>query len=51
MVAVAPFLGWLNEVQRPALIVAGLLLGLALLLEIRKEVSGRKTRARSEPQT
>jgi signal peptidase I len=51
MVAVAPFLGWLIELQRPALIVAGLLLGLALLLEIRKEVGGRKTRARSEPQT
>jgi signal peptidase I len=51
MVAVVPFLGWLIELQRPALIVAGLLLGLALLLEIRKEVRGRKTRARSEPQT
>jgi signal peptidase I len=51
MVAVVPFLGWLIELQRPALIVAGLLLGLALLLEIRKEVTGRKTRTRSEPQT
>jgi len=51
MVAAVPFLGWLIELQRPTLIVAGLLLGLALLLEIRKEVRGRKTRARSEPQT
>ena len=51
MVAVVPFIGWLIELQRPALIVAGLLLGLALLLEIRKEVRGRKMRARSEPQT
>jgi hypothetical protein len=51
MVAVVPFIGWLIELQRPALIVAGLLLVLALLLELRKEVRGRKTRARSEPQT
>ena len=51
MVAAVPFIGWLIELQRPALVVAGLLLGLALLLEIRKEVRGRKTRARSEPQT
>jgi signal peptidase I len=50
MVAVVPFLGWLTELQRPALIVAGLLVGLAILLELRKEVRGRKTKARSEPQ-
>ena len=50
MVAVVPFLGWLIELQRPALIVAGLLVGLAILLELRKEVRGRKTKARSEPQ-
>ena len=51
MVAVAPFIGWLIELQRPALVVAGLLVALAILLELRKEVRGRKTRARSEPQT
>jgi signal peptidase I len=50
MVAVVPFLGWLIELQRPALIVAGLLVGLAILLELRREVRGRKTKARSEPQ-
>jgi signal peptidase len=50
MVAVVPFLGWLTQLQRPALIVAGLLVGLAILLELRKEVRGRNTKARSEPQ-
>ena len=50
LVAVVPFLGWLTELQRPALIVAGLLVGLAILLELRKEVRGRTTKARSEPQ-
>jgi signal peptidase len=50
MVAVVPFIGWLTELQRPALIVAGLLVGLAILLEIRKEVRGKRTKARSEPQ-
>jgi len=50
MVAVVPFIGWLTELQRPALIVAGLLVVLAILLEIRKEVRGKRTKARSEPQ-
>jgi signal peptidase I len=50
MVAVVPFLGWLTELQRPALIVAGLLVGLILLLELRKEVRGRTTKARTQPQ-
>jgi signal peptidase len=50
MVAVVPFLGWLTELQRPAVIVAGLLVGLMILLELRKEVGSRKTKARSEPQ-
>ena len=45
MVAVVPFIGWLTELQRPALIVAGLLIGLAILLEIRKEVRSRRARA------
>ncbi len=51
MVAVVPFLGWLTELQRPALIVAGLLVILAILLEIRKEVKGRNPKARAGPQT
>jgi signal peptidase len=50
MVAVVPFLGWLTELQRPALIVAGLLIGLTVLLELRKEVRSRKARARPEPE-
>ena len=51
LVAVVPFIGWLTELQRPALIVAGLLVALAILLELRKEVRRRKTKARSEPET
>jgi signal peptidase len=51
MVAVVPFVGWLIELQRPALIVAGLLIVLGILLEIRKEVRSRRAKARSEPQT
>ncbi len=51
MVAVVPFIGWLIELQRPALIFAGLLVGLVILLELRKEVRGRTTKARSELQT
>lgn len=50
MVGVVPFVGWLSALQRPALVIAGLLLGLAILLEIRKEVRGRKT-AGSTPQS
>jgi signal peptidase I len=50
MVAVVPFIGWLIELQRPALIFAGLLVGLVILLELRKEVKGRTTKARSELQ-
>ena len=50
MVAVVPLIGWLIELQRPALIFAGLLVGLVILLELRKEVRGRTTKARSELQ-
>jgi signal peptidase len=51
LVAVVPFIGWLTELQRPALLVAGLLLGLAILLELRKEVLGRTKKPRSQPQS
>jgi signal peptidase I len=50
MVAVVPFIGWLIELQRPALIVAGLLVVLAILLEIRKGVRGSRTKGQSESQ-
>ena len=44
MVAVVPFLGWLTALQRPAFLLAGLLVGLAILLELRKEVRSRRTK-------
>ncbi len=47
MVAVVPFIGWLSQLQGPAFIVAGLLVGLAILIELWKEVRGRRTPARS----
>ena len=50
LVAVVPLLGWLPELQRPALLAAGLLLGLALLLELSKEVRARTSRSRPQPQ-
>ena len=50
MVAVVPFIGWLSELQRPALLVAGLLMGLPSCSRLRKEVRGRKT-AGSTPQS
>jgi signal peptidase I len=49
LVAVVPFLGWLTELQRPALLVAGLLVGLTILLELRKEVKARVTKSQPQP--
>ncbi len=49
MVAVVPSLGWLTELQRPALLLAGLLVGLAILLELRKEVRARNRRSQPQP--
>jgi signal peptidase I len=51
LVAVVPLIGWLTVLQRPALLAAGLLLGLAILLELRKEVRARATKSSAEPQT
>ena len=51
LVAVVPFIGWLTELQRPAFLVAGLLLGLAILLGLWKEVKRRGTKSESPPQT
>jgi signal peptidase len=49
LVGVVPFVGWLSELQRPALLLAGLLLGLGILLEIRKEVKAWRTKSFSPP--
>jgi hypothetical protein len=51
LVAVLPFLGWLTELQRPALLAAGLLVGLAILLELKKEVRARASRSQPQPQS
>ena len=51
LVAVVPALGWLTELQRPALLLAGLLVGLAIVLEVRKEVRARTMRSQPEPQS
>lgn len=50
LVAVVPFVGWLTELQRPALLAAGILVGLIILLEIRKEVKAwaKKKHSQSE---
>jgi signal peptidase I len=46
LVAVVPIIGWSTQLQRPALLGAGLLLLLALLLELRKEVRARRASSR-----
>lgn len=51
LVAAVPLLGWLTELRRPALLAAGLLLGLAVALELIKQVRARTSRSRPEPQT
>jgi signal peptidase I len=51
LVAVVPLLGWLTELQRPALLLAGLLVGLAILLELKKEVRARASRSQPQPQS
>ena len=50
LVLVVPLVGWLTDLQRPALLAAGLLLGLALLRELSKEVRTRRARPRPQPQ-
>jgi signal peptidase len=42
---VVPFLGWLTELRSAALIAAGLIVALLILLEIRKGVGVRKAQA------
>jgi signal peptidase I len=49
LVAVVPFAGWLTQLKGPALLLAGLLIGLSIVLELRKEVLVRVTRSRPQP--
>ena len=41
LIFVVPFVGWLSEIRGPALIAAGLIVLLVLLVEVRKEVFKR----------
>ena len=47
LVFVVPFLGWLTELRSAALIGAGLIVALLVLLEIRKAVGSRRAQATS----
>lgn len=49
LVAVVPSLGWLTGLRQPALLIAGLLVGLAIVIEVGKEVRTRATRSRPQP--
>ena len=51
LIAVVPFVGWLTELQRPALFIAGLLVGMSIVLELRKEVKARAMRSQPQFQT
>jgi signal peptidase len=42
LVLVVPYLGWLSELRSAALVAAGLIVALFILLEIRKGVGARK---------
>jgi signal peptidase len=46
LVAVVPYLGWLTQLQRPALLLAGVVLGLAIVLELGREVGKRLAKHR-----
>ena len=47
LVFVVPYLGWLTELRSAALIGAGLIVALLILLEVRKGVGARKAQATS----
>ncbi|HEY8136104.1 MAG TPA: signal peptidase I [Candidatus Limnocylindrales bacterium] len=49
LVAVLPYAGWLTELQRPALLLAGLLAGLAFVIALWKGVKSRFLRFQSQP--
>ncbi len=48
LVAVVPYAGWLTELAQPAFALAGLLIAVEILLELRKEVRRRTTRPASQ---
>jgi signal peptidase I len=50
LVGVVPLVGWLTELQRPAFLLAAVLVALVILDELRKEVRARRTRSLPEPQ-
>ena len=47
LVFVVPFVGWLTELRSVALVAAGLLVALSVLLEIRKGVGARRSQVAS----
>ena len=51
LVAVVPYVGWLTQLQRPALLLAAAFVCLAILLELGKEVGKRLDRHRTQPQS
>ena len=51
LVAVVPYLGWLTQLQRPALLLAGALIGLLIVLELGKEVGKRLGKKRTQRQS
>ena len=51
LVATVPFAGWLTELRWPALLLAGALVALIVLLELGKEVRKRFSRSRIQPQS
>ena len=50
LVAVVPYVGWLTELQRPAFLLAGGLVALIILLELRKGVGKRRANTRTQHQ-
>jgi signal peptidase I len=51
LVAVVPYLGWLSQLERPVLILAGAFFGLAVLFELGKEVGARRRTKQTRPQS
>lgn len=50
LVAVVPYVGWLTKLQQPTLLLAGVLMALIILLELRKEVGKRLPKSRIQHQ-
>ena len=51
LVAVVPFVGWLTQLERPALILAAVLMALAVLRELGKGVKSRRANHRPQSQS